>query len=97
MALRSTEKTAWPAGEMAAAESYRESLIQQGRKVAAVADRVRASIPELQEKIRLARVGVKALESLDERRRREWKQAADREEEALASELSLARWMRSKR
>jgi len=41
-----------------------------------------------------ARRKVKLMEKLEERRYHEWKQALDREQENLSSELYLARWRR---
>ena len=41
-----------------------------------------------------ARRRVRLMEKLEERRLREWKQALDREQENLSSELYLARWKR---
>lgn len=96
MAERSAGKTSWPAKEMAAAEVWREAVVRQRRTVLASGQACRARILGLRKKVQAARVGVRVLESLDERRRSEWRNEIDLQEEALASELFLARWNRSK-
>lgn|GEM_PF-1968607 len=93
-AQRAASKTTWSAGEMAAAEAWSQVLERQRKKVLEGAAACRARIEKLRRNVQHARVGVRALESLDERRRRDWTREADREEETTASELFLARWMR---
>ena len=96
LAASAHSKLSWSAREMIAAEVWREALGRRYREALGDAAKRRARIPALQGKVREARVGVRALESLDERRRREWSREADRQEEALASELFLARWTRER-
>lgn len=93
---KAAEKDAWTAGEMAAAHAWGEALQRQRQKALEGAKACRARIEGLRRDVQAARVGVRVLESLDERRRTEWRREADREEETVASELFLARWMRRK-
>jgi flagellar export protein FliJ len=96
MAERSAGKASWAAKEMAAAEAWRDAVVRQRRTVLAGGQACRARIETLRKKVQQARVRVRVLESLDERRRGEWRREVDAEEELLASELFLARWIRLK-
>ncbi len=94
LTAREAVRTSWTGRELAAAERWRESLSDQRRRALAAGEAARRRVVALREKFQQARNGVRVLESLDERRRREWSVAAGREEEALASELFLGRWKR---
>jgi flagellar export protein FliJ len=93
-AARDASRMEWTGRDLAAAQRWRESLAGRQRLALTAAEEARGRIAELRGKVREARGCVRVLESLDERRRREWERQADHEEEALAGELFLARWGR---
>lgn len=94
LAQQAASKSSWAGREMIAAERWVAALGEKRRQALATGDSCRARIGNLRQKLQEARVGVRVLETLDERRRREWRRASDLEEETTASELYLARWMR---
>jgi broad specificity phosphatase PhoE len=80
--------------DLAALESYRLHVARQK-------ERLRKERADCQERIAAERAqvlkaerDVRLLEKLREKRLGEWQAAADREMEALASELFLAKWRR---
>ncbi len=82
------------AQDLAASDLYLRHLeTSKKRHAARLADwRVRAD--KQQQAVVEARRRVRLLEKLEERKRKEWQAAADREQEDLASELYLAGWKR---
>jgi len=79
---------------LAASDLYLRHLeVVKKRHAARLADwQVRAA--KQQQAVVEARRRVRLLEKLEERKRKEWQSAADREQENLASELYLAGWKR---
>src|SRR6266540_1106954 len=80
--------------DLVAADLYLRHLsAEKKRHASRVAEwQVRAS--KQQQAVVEARRRVRLFEKLEERQLREWKTAADREQENLAAELFLARWKR---
>ena len=80
--------------DLVAADLYLRYLAaEKTRQAARLAD-WQARANQQQKAVVEARRRVRLIEKLEERQFHEWKVAADREQENLASELYLARWKR---
>jgi hypothetical protein len=76
------------------ADASSASLLQLAREARAGARGLEPEIANAGQAVLRARRGVEALEALRERNLLEWRRAGDREEEALAAELYMARHRR---
>ena len=82
------------AQDLVAADLYlRHLAAEKTRQAARLAD-WQARANKQQQAVVEARRRVRLIEKLEERQFQEWKAAADREQENLASELYLAKWKR---
>ncbi|MEO7649231.1 MAG: hypothetical protein ABIZ80_02105 [Bryobacteraceae bacterium] len=79
------------AQDLAAAERYWLHLGGRSRNLAAELAACEQRILQQRERIARARQRLRLLEQLEQRRRDEWQTGVDREQEALAAELYLAR------
>ena len=68
-----------------------QALLEQARESRVAARRLERDLAGARKAVLQARQGVEALDKLRERGMEEWRRAADKEEEALAAELYLAR------
>ncbi|MBI1356856.1 MAG: hypothetical protein GC160_21160 [Acidobacteria bacterium] len=84
----------WKGRDLAAGDAWRHKLTDQRRVVEAEGRRRQSHVEELRRKLTAARIDLRALESLRDRRLADWRRELSREEEALAGELFLARWKR---
>ena len=82
------------AQELVAADLYLRHLSAEKRRHASRVAEWQARASKQQQAVVEARRRVRLIEKLEERQRRDWKAAADREQENLASELYLGRWKR---
>jgi len=82
------------AQDLAASDLYLRHLEVAKKRHAARLVEWRGRSGKQQQAVVEARRRVRLLEKLEERRLQEWKMAADREQENLASELYLAGWKR---
>ena len=79
------------AQDLASAERYWLYLGGQSKRLAAELAACQERIVQQRARILEARRRLRLLERLEQRRREEWQAGADREQEALAAELFLAR------
>jgi len=80
--------------DLVAADLYLRHLSAEKRRHTSRVAEWQARSSKQQEAVVEARRRVRLFEKLEERQLRDWKAAADREQENLASELYLARWKR---
>jgi flagellar export protein FliJ len=80
--------------DLVASDLYLRHLSAQKKRHTARMAEWQARANKQQQVIAEARLRVRLLEKLEERQFRDWKSAADREQENLSSELYLARWKR---
>ena len=80
--------------DLVAADLYLRHLSEETRRHASRVAEWQARASKQQQAVVEARRRVRLIEKLEERQLRDWKAAADREQENLASELYLARWKR---
>jgi hypothetical protein len=80
------------ARELAALESYRLHVAREKERLAKLRADCEGRIAAQRAQVLKAERDVRLLEKLREKRLAEWQAAGDREQEALASELFLARW-----
>ena len=78
--------------DLVAADLYLRHLADEKKRHASKVAEWQARANKQQQAVVEARRRVRLIEKLEERQRRDWKAAADREQENLASELFLARW-----
>jgi len=82
------------AGDLWALAAYRARLIAEQQALARRKRECEQRMAEQRGRILEAQRQCRLLEKLEERRRREWQMAADREVESLAAESYLALWGR---
>lgn len=82
------------AHELAALDRYRLHVAREKARLRKERAGCRGRITVQQQQVIKAERDVRLLEKLRERRLAEWQTGANREQEALASELFLARWHR---
>jgi len=82
--------------ELAALDTHRRWLAAQQQRLAKQREECNARIEAQQERVRKAEHHLKLLEKLKERRLAEWSAAVDKEYQALAEEVYLAQWPRSR-
>jgi len=82
------------AGDLWALAAYRQRLMAELQTLAARKKTAEQRRAEQRAKVVEAQRQCRLLEKLDERRRAEWRRAADRELESLADESFLAAWNR---
>jgi hypothetical protein len=82
------------AQDLAALDRHRLHVAREKERLRKERADCRRRITAQQQQVVKAERDVRLLEKLRERRLAEWQTAADREQEALASELFLARWHR---
>jgi hypothetical protein len=80
--------------DLVAADLYLRHLSAEKMRHASRVAEWQARASKQQQLVVEARRRVRLIEKLEERQLRDWKAAADREQENLASELFLARWKR---
>jgi flagellar export protein FliJ len=82
------------ARELAALESYRQHVRREKERLRKERADCQARVAAQRGLVLKAERDVRLLEKLREKRLGEWQAAADKEQEALASELFLAQWHR---
>ena len=80
--------------DLVSADLYLRHLSEETKRHALRVAEWQARASKQQQLVVEARRRVRLIEKLEERQLRDWKAAADREQENLASELFLARWKR---
>ena len=80
--------------DLAALDSHRLHVAREKERLRKERADCQRRIAAQRDRVLKAERDVRLLEKLKERRLAEWQTAADREQEALASELFLARWHR---
>lgn len=82
------------AADLAALESYRGWVARENARLARLRADCQKRIAAQRERVAAAERDLRLFEKLKERRYEEWRVESDREQEALSSELFLARWGR---
>lgn len=82
------------AQQLAALETHRRHLARERVRLLGERAGLEQRIAAQRQRVLKAERDLRLLEKVKERRLTEWRAAADREQEALASELFLARWRR---
>lgn len=85
------------ADELAALEACRAFAGRELERLAAERQRCEGLIAGQRQRLIEAERRLRLLEKLREKRRAEWRQAADREQEAVAAELFLGQWSARRR
>ena len=80
------------AGELAVLDVYRAHVRWRIERIENRRGEVQAAIAQERQRVTEARQRAELLERLKSKKLEEWQRAADREEEALAGELYLAKW-----
>jgi hypothetical protein len=80
--------------ELAALDAHRHALVRTAARLRTAAQDCERRIAAQQVKVLEAERRVRLLDRLKERRLAEWQLEADREQETMASETFLAKWVR---
>ncbi|MDX2153263.1 MAG: flagellar FliJ family protein [Bryobacteraceae bacterium] len=89
---RQEKAAAYSPGDLVALENYRRRVLRLRADLNAAAAECQNRIAEQRERVLEARRKYRLLESLEERKRLEWRRDCDREEQIQADELFLGRW-----
>lgn len=82
---------------LAALDAHRHAMVRLGERLRTQAQDCERRIAAQQVKVLEAERRVQLLDRLKERRLEEWRLEADREQETLASETFLAKWVRERK